>query len=100
LDALARFYAICPYAVYRNGQEALRLARRAYGEERSLRCPRGACKRWRRSTPNWATFERAVELIDRVLGQMRGVADPVAVERMETFRAMYAQGKRIYDAGS
>jgi hypothetical protein len=39
-------------------------------------------------------------LIDRVLGQMRGVADPVAIERMETFRTMYAQGKRIYDAGS
>jgi hypothetical protein len=45
-------------------------------------------------------FERAVALIDRVLGQMRGVADPVAVERMETFRTMYAQGKRIYDVGS
>jgi tetratricopeptide (TPR) repeat protein len=35
LDALARFYAICPYAVYRNGEEALRLARRAYGENES-----------------------------------------------------------------
>jgi tetratricopeptide (TPR) repeat protein len=99
LDALARFYAICPYAVYRNGEEALRLARRAYGENESEMSARGL-QTMASVYAELGDFERAVALIDRVLEQMRGVADPVAVERMETFRALYAQGKHIYDVGS
>jgi tetratricopeptide (TPR) repeat protein len=98
-DALARLYALCPYAVYRNGAEAVRVARKVHGDDDAAISVRGLTT-LAAAYAEADDFAKAVHLMELAIAKAQEAGDDAEANRLEAFLGLYRQNKRVYDIGS
>jgi len=95
-DALSRLYSVCPYAIYRNGLEALRLARKVYGED-DAQVPVRGLTALASAYAELGDFERAVALTRRAVALVEKTDDKALLFKLNVYLAKYEQGERVYE---
>jgi len=95
-DSLARLYSICPFSVYRNGEEAVTLARRAHGDDDSKVSVHGL-KTLAAAYAEAGDFAEAVTLIQRALERLQMEGNDVEHRHTYQFLSLYQMKKHIYE---
>jgi len=97
-DALARFYSLCPYSVYRNGAEAVRIAHKVYGEDVE-QVPVHGLMTLAAAYAEVDDFAEAVRFAELAVERTRLAGETKEAERLNTFLTLYRQGRRVYEIG-
>lgn len=95
-DALAKMYAICPYSVYRNGEEAVKLARKAHGDDDANISVHGL-NTLSAAYAEAGDFDRAAKLAQIAIDKLEGEGKDLEARRIHMFKNMFEQHKHIYE---
>lgn len=95
-DALARLRALCPWATYRNGEEALQLAHKAHGSDEAAMSPR-ALFTLAAAYAELNNFAEARRLVQVGLEHAQRENNKIEINRMETYLGLYAKDMHEYD---
>ncbi len=95
-DALVRLYALCPDPVYRDGKEALRLARLIHGDNEAEIPVRGL-NTLAAAHAEIGDFAEAARLTEVALARLGDLADARQRAKLESNLAAYEHNQRLYE---